>query len=483
VYDLRPICLVLGILLTTLGLAMLAPLAVDYAVDNPDWKVFAASAGITLFAGTCLWIANLGGQSGGLSLQQAFLLVTVSWVGLVAFAAIPLTLSELELDYTDAFFEAMSGITTTGSTVIVGLDTAPPGILLWRAILQWLGGIGIIVTAVAILPMLQIGGMQLFHMESSDTSDKMLPRAAQIAGSIAILYLLLSVLCMAAYWAAGMSLFDAVAHAMTTIATGGFSTYDRSLGHFESHTISGIATVFMILGSLPFVLYLQALAGKPGRLLLDTQVRWFFGILSVAIAAMFLVQVSQDLAEPAAAAVDAAFNVVSVMTGTGYATTDYGLWGGFAVTVFFILMFIGGCAGSTSCGIKIFRFAVMWSAVSTQMRRLRHPNGVFVPRYGGRPLDNQVIAAVMSFFFLFFVMFAILSVLLSLLGLDTITALSAAGTALANVGPGLGERIGPAGSFADLPDTAKWLLSLAMLLGRLELFTVLVLFTPAFWRG
>ena len=473
--------LVIGILLTTLGCAMLVPAIVDLHLNHPDWIVFAASSGLTLFVGITLTLITWG-RTGNLNIKQAFILTTFSWVALTTFAAIPLTWSELDLSYTDAFFEAMSGLTTTGATIITSLDTAPPGFLLWRALLQWLGGIGIIVMAVAVLPMLQIGGMQLFRMESSDTSEKILPRATQIAGSITLLYLVISIACTIGYAMAGMGFFNAVAHAMTTIATGGFSTYDGSIGHFNSAAVDGVSILFMIIGSLPFVLYLHAIRGNPQPLWKDSQVRWFFILIVsfVFIATIYQVVVNANVGTRAFQL--AAFNVVSVMTGTGYATADYGTWGPFAVVFFFCMMFIGGCAGSTSCGLKIFRLQVIFENVKVHINRIIFPNGVFVARYNDRSLPDHVSASVLSFLFLFILCFAILSVALNLTGLDNLTAISAAASAMANVGPGLGQMVGPEGTYQQLSDIAKWLLSFGMLLGRLELFTVLVMFTPAFWR-
>ena len=478
--DNRPILLVVGLLLAVVGVLMLVPAAIDVAVNNPDWEVFVAAGFVTGFVGAALALASRGG--GTLTLQQAFLMTTSIWVVLPAFAALPFVFSELQLSFTDAYFEAMSGLTTTGSTVIVGLDLAPPGILMWRAMLQWLGGIGIIVIAIAVLPMLRVGGMQLFRMESTEKS-KALPRAAQISGAIGVIYLTLSVLCMLAYRAAGMPMFDAVAHAMTTLATGGFSTFDASMGWYDSALIDAIATVFMIVGSLPFLLYFRAVSGDAAMLFTDSQVRWFFSILAVVIGTMSLWLIFTYEMSVGLALRYASFNVVSVITGTGYATVDFGLWGAFPVTLFFFVMIIGGCAGSTSCGIKVFRFQILYSTGITQIRRLLQPHGVFVPSFNRRPVPDAVQDSVMSFLFLFVLSYAVLAIALTLLGLDLITALSGAATALANVGPGLGEHIGPAGNFAGLPDAAKWLLSAGMLLGRLELFTVLVLFTPSFWRA
>ncbi len=417
-----------------------------------------------------------------LASRQAFLMTTLSWVALPAFSALPLHFADLNLSYTDAFFEAMSGITTTGSTVIIGLDLAPPGILLWRSLLQWLGGIGIIVMAVSVLPMLQVGGMQLFRMEFAERVEKALPRAAQIGGWISAIYLVLTAICTAAYWAAGMSGFDAVNHAMTTVSTGGFSTHDQSIKVFGSVWIEGISTVFMVLGSLPFLLYLQAVRGAPLALWEDSQVRWFFGFLLTACVLMAFYLVNARDWTTADAIRFTSFNVTSTMTGTGFASDDYSAWGPFAPPLFFLLMFIGGCAGSTTCGIKVFRFQILHAIARVQIRRLLQPNGVFLAYYNKRRVTEQVESSVLSFFFLFIMIFALLSIALGMYGLDFVTATSAAATAIANVGPGLGEIVGPSGNFSSLPDGAKWLLSIGMLLGRLEIFTVLVLLAPSFWR-
>ncbi len=478
--DLRPVLLAVGILLSTLGAAMLLPALFDAAAGNPDWRVFAASAGVTLFVGVGLTVSNWG-RSRELTIKQAFLLTTVSWAALTAFAAIPFAWSSLELSYTDSFFEAMSGITTTGSTIITDLREAPPGLLLWRGLLQWLGGLGIIVMALSVLPMLKVGGMQLFRVEGFDTAGKILPRATQIAGELALLYIALTAACAVFYQAAGMSAFDALVHSMTTIATGGYSNHNASIGHFDSLPIELTAIVFMILGSLPFALYLRALHGDFRAMLRDSQVRWFLATLAAFSVIGVYAHAPDATVTESGKYVDSVFNVVSIMTGTGYATSAYDLWSPMAVSLFFILMFIGGCSGSTSCGIKIFRFQVLFQGLRRKVRLMFHPHGVFLETYNGRPLSQDVISAVTTFFFFYIGAFAVTAILLELIGLDTITAISGAATALCNVGPGLGDIIGPAGNFASLPDSAKWVLSAAMLIGRLELFAVLVLILPAFW--
>jgi trk system potassium uptake protein TrkH len=409
-------------------------------------------------------------------------MTNLAWLVIALFGALPFRFSELDLSFTDSFFESMSGVTTTGSTIIVGLDHAPPGILLWRAILQWLGGVGIIVMAIAVLPILQVGGMQMFRVEAFDT-DKVMPRAAQIAAGISIVYVCLTGLAWILLWVLGMSGFEALAHAMTSIATGGFSTSDASIGHFNSAGVDWAMSLIMILGSLPFVLYLRIVRGDIRALFRDSQVRWLVVILGCSIlgAAYWLWQ--QDIMNLPDALRYGAFNVISLMTGSGFSTADFGQWGGFVMALLFMLMFIGGCAGSTTCGVKIFRCQVLYATAKAQLRRLIQPNGVFFAYYNKKPISEQVAQSVMSFFFLFIAVYVLLAIGLGLTGLDFVTSLSGAATAIANVGPGLGEIIGPSGTFAPLPDEAKLLLCAGMLLGRLELFTVLILLAPAFWRG
>lgn len=480
--DLRPILLVVGILLATLGCAMMLPALYDLVADNDDWQIFAATSIITLFVGIGLAFANRG-HSEHFSIKQAFVLTNLAWLSLTAFGALPFAWSQLNVSYTDAFFESMSGITTTGSTVLSGLDDAPPGILLWRGLLQWLGGLGIIVMAISVLPLLQVGGMQLFKVEAFDTAGKVLPRATQIAKSLIMLYLIFTAACAVAYYLTGMSVFDAVVHAMTTLATGGFSTHDASLAYFANEWVELVAIIFMIIGSLPFVLYVRAYYGHSEELTRNSQVRWFFGtILLFSVLAWFSYQSAH--AEPhETRIITVVFNVVSVMTGTGYATTAYDNWSRMAVVVFFVLMFVGGCSGSTSCGIKIFRFEVIFEMIKVRVKSIVHPHGVFIERYNGRPLAGSVMSAVLAVFFGYLFCFMISAALLGLTGLDNLTALSSAATAIANVGPGLGPTVGPVGNFGPLPDSAKWILAFTMLIGRLEILTVLVLLTPTFWRA
>jgi len=481
VIEFRPVVFVLGILVSVLSVAMIIPAIVDALAGHSDWQVFSVAAGTALFIGVSMMLTSRAKWT-NFSLREAFIMTNLAWLVVAIFGALPFAFSELELSVTDAFFESMSGVTTTGATVIVGLDYAPPGILLWRAILQWLGGIGIIVMAIAVLPILQVGGMQLFRVEAFET-DKVLPRAAQIAGGISLVYMSLTAIAAIVLWSLGMTGFDAVAHAMTSIATGGFSTSDLSLARFNSAAIDWAICLFMLLGSLPFVLYLRMIRGKPGLIFQDSQVRWMFAILVFAVLLVAGWLWLQGIMAPGTALRYSAFNVISIMTGTGYTTASFDAWGGFVMAIMFVLMFVGGCAGSTTCGIKIFRFQVLHATAMVQFKRLVQPHGVFFPYYNKRPIPESVSASVMGFFFLFVASFVVLAMGLGLFGLDFVTAVSGAASAIANVGPGLGDIIGPAGTFASLPDGAKWLLCAGMLLGRLELFTVLVLLSPVFWRG
>jgi trk system potassium uptake protein len=482
IIDFRPVFLVLGLLLIILAAGMGIPAVVDLYIGNPDWAAFAVSAAFTLFVGAATVMTTRTGEV-TLTLRQAFLLTTLSWIVLPAFACLPFMISDFRLSFTDAFFEAMSGITTTGATVITGLDSAPPGLLLWRSILQWLGGLGIIIMALTILPMLKVGGMQMFKVEGFEAQEKVLPRATQVAAALVMVFIGLTALWALLYWIAGMNGLDAVSHAMTTIATGGYSTHDTSMGYFNSGTIDSIATVGMIVGGIPFLLYVQVIRGRADALWKDSQVQWFVGTVIVFVALIAAYLSYTGTYSPLTALRFASFNTVSVITGTGYATADFGQWGGFVVVVLFMLMFVGGCAGSTTCGIKIFRFQVLFEVARVQLRQLLQPNGVFIPYFNKRPIDDSVATSVMGFFYLYALTVCLLAVALAALGLDFMTALSGAASAVSNVGPGLGSTIGPAGTYSSLPDAAKWLLALGMLLGRLELYTVLVLVLPRFWRG
>jgi len=472
----------IGVLLLILGAFMIIPFLIQLIYEEKTGS-FLPSASITVFIGTLLILTNLE-ENRKLNLQQAFLLTALSWLSIALFGSLPFYFSNLNISLVDSFFESMSGITTTGSTIITNLDIIPKSILIWRALLQWLGGIGVIVMAITILPLLNIGGMQLFRMDSSNTAEKILPKTREVTFIISFIYLCLTFLCGGAYWFAGMNLFDGIAHAMTTIATGGFSTYSDSIGYFNNSKIEIIAIVFIILGSVPFIAYLKFLKGDKKIFLKDVQIKGLIYILIFSVLLMFLYLVisnkEYDFLENLRIST---FNVVSVLSGTGYVTSDFGSWGKFPLIFFLFLMFLGGCAGSTTCGIKIFRFQILGYFILNQIKKMVYPRGIFSIKYNNEKINNTFIYSIIAFIFLYFFIFFILAALLSLDGLDFITAISGSASAISNVGPGLGNIIGPNGNFSDLPDFSKLCLSLGMLLGRLELFAVLILFFPSFWKN
>ena len=479
----RTVLFVLGVMLSALSAAMLAPAMIDLNAASRADHAFFGSALAGLAIGGVMTLSGRGTDK-RMNARGAIILTGGSWAMLSLAAALPLKLALPELSWTDAIFEATSGITTTGATVLTGLQDLPAGVLLWRSILQWIGGIGIIVTAMAIWPLLGIGGMQLFRLESSDASEKALPRAGQIAGAVGLVYLALTFACFISYLSADMNTFDAVNHAMTTVATGGFSTHDASIGAFKDSGADIVALVFMILAALPFVLFMWAVRGRPDLLLNDPQSRGFLLVAflaSLCLTLWLLLNPGVDESGlPAWRA--AAVNAVSVLTGTGYASTDFYAWGGGAAALFFLLMFIGGCAGSTTCSVKIFRYQIAGSALGAYIAQYARRHSVKPIRYRGKTVPDATVRSVLGFFFVFFASFAVSAVILSFLGLDTTTAISGAATTLANVGPGLGEIIGPAGSFQPLPDPAKWVMTANMLIGRLEIMVMLVMLTPGFWQ-
>ncbi len=480
--DLRPVGYVIGLLVTILGGTMVLPLLLDLHDGNGEWPVFLESALFCLLAGGLLALSCANGVGKGLTIRQTFLLTTSVWVVLPLFGALPLMLGATQLSFTDAFFEAMSGLTTTGSTVIVGLDDLPRGLLLWRGILQWLGGIGIIVVAMVFLPELRVGGMQIFRSEAFETMGKILPRAREIAKQISVIYLVLTLVCALTYTVLGMGLFDALVHAMTTMSTGGFSNYDASFGRF-SGPAEYAASFFMILSALPYVRFVQLVNGHMTPLLRDSQIQTFLATIAVLVLITSGVLVTIFPHHPEQAVREALFNIVSIMSGTGFASVDYMSWGPFLIMIFFFVGLIGGCAGSTACSVKIFRYQLLFAAIRVQVQRIRSPHGVFTLRYDGRPVTPDVLSSVISFFMFFVLTLGIVAWALALTGLDFITAISGAATAVANIGPGLGDTIGPAGNFAPLNDTAKWILAIAMLIGRLELMAVYAILTVRFWRS
>lgn len=481
-FDLRPVGYVIGLVVATLGVTMLAPLVADLLAGNGHWFVFFQAGVITMLTGGLVALACANGVSAGLSLRQTFLLTSLVWLTLPLFAALPFMLGAPQAGFTNAFFESMSALTTTGSTTFENLDQFPEGLRLWRGILQWLGGVGIIVVAMVFLPELRVGGMQIFRSEAFDTMGKILPRAGQIASSIAVIYVALTVACGLAYSATGMLPFDAFVHALTTVSTGGMANYDSS---FQGYGAGAhyVAVVFMALAALPFVRYVQLLAGTAKPLWRDTQVHGFFIVIGFCVMLITAWLWGREGVMTELAFREALFNVTSILSGTGYASADYMAWGTFPVVVFFFIGLIGGCAGSTACSIKIFRYQILLASIKSQIRQIHSPHGIFTPRYDGRPVSEDVLNSVMAFFVAFLLLLGGTTVLLGMTGLDFITSVSGAATAIGNIGPGLGPQIGPDGNFVNINDTAKWILAMAMFVGRLEVMVVLTVVSLKFWRG
>ena len=478
----KTVFFMIGVLLIVLGFSMLVPYSIQliYAENSHS---FVSSSFVTIFIGVLFVLANLEREF-RLSLRQTFLFSTLAWLMVAIFGSLPFLLSPKEFTFSEAFFESMSGITTTGATIITNLDESPKSILLWRAIMQWLGGIGIVVMAITILPLLKVGGMQLFKMEGPDSTEKILPRTIEVAAIIISTYLVLTFFCGFFYWLFGMSIFDSISHAMTTIATGGFSTHNDSIGFFKNSNIEIIASIFIVLGSIPFISYLKFAQGNKKIFFQDAQIKGLINLILVSVLIMFLYLLFIGYESSILDKVRiSSFNVISILSGTGYVTDDFGLWGNFSLIFFLFLMFVGGCAGSTACGIKIFRLQMLFIFLKNQIKKLIYPNSIIISKYNNQKISDNFINSVIIFIFSFLIIFLIIAMLLSISGLDFLTAISGAASAISNVGPGLGEMIGPNGNYKGIPDLSKWILSIGMLLGRLELFAVLVLFFPSFWRN
>ena len=469
----------LGILQIILGIFMLLPIIIQFFYSEIDSSFFGAALVTTIF-GILFFLSNLDHDK-KLNLQQAFLLTSLSWLSIAIFGSLPFIFSNIEFSITNAFFESMSGITTTGSTIIPNLENMPKGILFWRAILQWLGGIGIIVMAITLMPIMNVGGMQLFKISNNDSSEKILPKSKEIAIRLIYIYFGLTALCAISYKILGMNVFDSMTHSMTTIATGGFSNYNESIGFFDSVYIEISAMIFIILGSLPFIAYIKFLSGNRGIFFSDIQIKTFIKIIALSTILLMVYLILNNSSNLDIRSIF--FNVISILTGTGYVNAQFDNWGGFPLLLFLGLMFIGGCAGSTTCGVKIFRIQILWSFVGNQLKKIIYPKGIFVLKYDKNPIDNKFVSSIISFIYMYLIIFFIITALLSLTGLDFITSISGAATSISNVGPGLGSIIGPNGNFSSLPDISKWILTLGMILGRLELFAILVLFLPSFWRN
>ena len=479
--DFRPILNILGLLLCIESIALLIPMFFDLINNNQDWRQFFYISCLTFLIGFVLY-QGFKKEKLKINLRQAFLLTTLSWFLIALFGSLPFIYASSSLSFTDAFFESVSGITTTGSTVVNKLDNLSEGILVWRSLLQWFGGIGIIVLAVAILPTLQIGGMQLLHMEHDDPYEKTLPKINKFIFQIVSFYVGLTITCFFFYYLLGMSAFDSLIHCMTTISTGGFSNHSLSFAYFDSFSLEISSVIFMVMGSLPFVIFIQFFHGHKISIFKDDQIKLFL-LLLVLIIFMTSIWLSNYMnIEFYQALRLSIFNITSILTGTGYTSSNYNNWGGFGLIIILMIMFIGGCAGSTTGGIKIFRFQILFRGLKLQIKKLTQPHAVFLMKFNGKAVTENTYTSIISFFFIYILLFILSAISLSFFELDFLTALSASASAISNVGPGIGEIIGPLGNYSNINDKAKWVLAITMIIGRLEIFTILILFTKNFWK-
>ena len=480
--NFRPIALVSGTVICAVGFLLLIPMITELIYQTESWQSYFVPILLYLIVGGSLLITNRNIEL-KISIKQAFLITVLSWILFGILCAVPFIYTQINLSVIDAFFESMSGITTTGATIINNLDELPKGILLWRALLQWLGGIGIVVIALVILPFLRVGGMQLFHLEGDDPYDKFLPKISSVIIKIIIVYTSLTAVLFILYYLNHMTLFDALAHSLTTISTGGFSTHNDSFGYFQNTSILNIAIIFMILGSFPFLLLAQMNVTNLSALMKDNQIRLFISILIFAISLIYYFARPYVSGNGFQQLSTISFNTISIISGTGYVSSDFEKWGNYASVLFLLLMFIGGCAGSTTGGLKIFRFQILFKYIYLHLKKMLQPHMVTTAKFNGKIVTESTYESVVIFFFVYILTFATSALLLSFSGLDFLTCISAAASSISNVGPGLGEIIGPNGNYSSLTNYSKLVLTITMFLGRLEMLTILVLMLPSFWKN
>ena len=480
-FNIKPIALVCGTVICAVGFLLFIPLITELIYKTESWQSYSVPILLYLIVGGSLVITNRNVEL-KVSIKEAFIITVLSWTLLAILCSIPFIYTQLKLSPVDAIFESMSGITTTGATILNNLDNLPKGILIWRALLQWLGGIGIVVIALVILPFLRIGGMQLFHLEGDDPYEKFLPKISSVVTKIVFVYSVLTAILVILYFTNGMTLFDAIAHSFTTISTGGFSTHNDSFAYFQSNSILNIAIIFMIIGSIPFLLLAQTTLTN-NALFKDHQVRVLIIILIVAIALIYYFARPYVDGSSLNQLSTIAFNTISIISGTGYVSTNFEKWGNYASVLFLLLMFIGGCAGSTTGGLKVFRFQILFKYIHLHLKKMLQPHMVLSSQFNGKKVPESTYDSVMTFFFVYIITFASSALLLSFSGLDFLTCISAAASSISNVGPGLGEIIGPEGNYSSLTDYSKLVLMLTMFLGRLEMLTIFVLLLPSFWKN
>ncbi|ODN69623.1 TrkH family potassium uptake protein [Methylobrevis pamukkalensis] len=480
VIDFRPVLFIIGVLTSTFGPLLLLCALVDLAAGNPDWQTFVITAMLVMGCGVLLSVAHWGAPL-KLSLRQGFMLTVLSWVALSLVGALPLYFSDYGISFTDAVFESVSGITTTGSTVLVGLDDMAPGLLMWRGLLNWVGGLGVIAMGIILLPFLRISGMQLFKMESSDVGNKATARIVDMVRQIAFVYVGFTAASVMLLLLGGVSFLDAVVHSFAAIATGGFSTHDASIGWFQSYYVEAVLVTGMLIGSLTFPLMIQVFHGRPRLLFTDEQTVFYLKLIAFVVFVVSFWRIASTDEEPLAIIWSSLFNIVSVISTTGFVSEDYVSWGAFPETVFIMITLFGGCTGSTSGGLKAFRLLILLKVMHNQLLTRLQPHRVVRVTYGDRVVDDEVIRSISAFVWMTLFAVGVFTVLLSSTGLDFVTSLSSVMQAIANVGPGIGPVVGPAGNFSSLPDLAKWVLSFCMLLGRLEIVVVIVVLLPSYW--
>tara|TARA_Y100000992_G_scaffold299346_1_gene265988 strand:- start:131 stop:1576 length:1446 start_codon:yes stop_codon:yes gene_type:complete len=479
-FNFKPIALVSGTVICAVGFFLFIPLITEIIYNTESWQSYAVPILLYLIVGGSLVITNKNVDL-KISPKEAFIITVLSWVLMTFLCAVPFIYTKVDLSVVDALFESMSGITTTGATTLNNIEILPKGILIWRAFLQWLGGIGIVVIALFILPFLRIGGMQLFHLEGDDPYDKSLPKISSVIKKIFIIYFTLTIVLIFFYYIFGMTIFDSIAHSFTTISTGGFSTYDNSFAYFDN-SILIVAIIFMILGSLPFLVLIQTTRKNLFPIFKDHQIRAFIIILLIATITIFYFANNYINGDLISKIVSVSFNTISIISGTGYVSDNFENWGNYASVLFLILMFIGGCAGSTTGGLKVFRFQILFKYINLHLKKMLKPHVILASHFNGKKINDSTYESVMSFFFLYILTFFLSALLLSFTGLDFITCISAAASTISNVGPGLGSIIGPEGNYGMLDGFSKIILIFTMFLGRLELLTILVLLIPSFWR-
>ncbi|WP_126975873.1 TrkH family potassium uptake protein [Frigidibacter oleivorans] len=480
--DLRPVGHVIGVMLTVLGVLMLIPAALDALSAEANWWAFIESAVITGCVGLFFAISTGNAIGPSLSVRQAFLLTVGIWAFLPLFAALPFMLGATEASFTDAYFEAVSGITTTGSTVFTGLDDFPPGLNLWRGMLNWLGGLGIAFVVMIFLPVMRVGGMQFFRTEGFDTLGKILPRATDIARSLVLVYAGLTFACLVTYLSLGFEPLDAVVNAMATIATGGFSPADASFGKYQGAG-EYAGALFMILGSLPYVRYVQMVSGARTALWRDPQVHGYLRWIAIAVAAVTLWRLATSEMPAEAVFREALFNIVSIFSGTGFFSGSFGGWGAFAMVVSLIIGVIGGCSSSSSGALTVFRVQLTGAAILNQIRRLHAPHRVSPVKYDGRTVDDDAMSALIMYVYGYVLTIGVMSVALTLTGVDLESAIFGTWTSIGNIGYGYGPMVARTGTFVEFPETAKWVMIVTMLMGRLALLAIFVIVLPRFWRA